>query len=201
MQSIDDLDFSKTYTYADYYSWHFEERLELIKGKIFRMSPAPGGNHQIISVNISGELYTFLKGKSCKVFAAPFDVRLVRNEKSDKKVKTVVQPDVCVICDLTKMADPRSCLGAPEIVVEILSKGNNKKEIKIKYDLYEEFGVKEYWVVYPDEQSLIRYILNDEGKFTTNGGALTVGDTLTTPILPGFELAMDDVFANLFEQE
>ena len=201
MQSIDDLDFSKTYTYADYYSWRFEERLELIKGKIFRMSPAPGGRHQIISVNISGELYTFLKGKSCKVFAAPFDVRLVRNEKSDKKVKTVVQPDVCVICDLTKMADPRSCLGAPEIVVEILSKGNNKKEIKIKYDLYEEFGVKEYWVVYPDEQSLIRYILNDDGKFTTNGAALTVGDTLTTPILPGFELAMDDVFANLFEQE
>lgn len=199
MQSIDDLDFSKTYTYADYYSWRFEERLELIKGKIFRMSPAPTGNHQTISFNISGELYNFLKGKSCKAFAAPFDVRLVRDEKSDKKVKTVVQPDVCVICDLTKMADPRSCLGAPEIVVEILSKGNNKKEIKIKYDLYEEFGVKEYWVVYPDEQSLIRYILNDEGKFTTEGGALTVGDKLTTPILPGFELAMDDVFANLFE--
>ena len=199
MQSIDDLDFSKTYTYADYYSWRFEERLELIKGKIFRMSPAPSGNHQIISGNISGELYNFLKGKVCKVFSAPFDVRLVRNATSDKKVKTVVQPDVCVICDMKKMADPRSCLGAPEIVVEILSPGNNKKEIKTKYDLYEEFGVKEYWVVYPDEQSLIRYILNDKGKFTTEGRALTVGDKLTTSILPGFELVMDDVFANLFE--
>lgn len=201
MQSIDDLDFSKSYTYADYYSWRFEERLELIKGKIFRMSPAPSGNHQIISGNISGELHQYLKNKPCRVFAAPFDVRLVRSEKSDKKVKTVVQPDVCVICDLAKMADPRSCLGAPDIVVEILSPGNNKKEIKIKYDLYEEFGVKEYWLVYPDEQSMIRYILNSEGKFVTEGRALTVGDKLITPILPGFELAMDDVFAKLFEQE
>ena len=198
MNSIDDLDFSKTYTYADYYSWRFEERLELIKGKIFRMSPAPTGNHQIISFNISGELYNFLKDKSCKAFAAPFDVRLVREATSDKKVKNVVQPDVCVICDLTKMADPRSCLGAPDIIVEILSPGNNKKEVKTKYDLYEEFGVKEYWMVYPSEQIMMRYVLNKEGKFVNEGGALTSGDKITTPILPGFELAMDDVFRNLF---
>jgi Uma2 family endonuclease len=197
MNSIDELDFSKTYTYADYYSWRFEERLELIKGKIFRMSPAPTGNHQTVSLNIAGELYHFLKGKHCKVFAAPFDVRLVRDEKSDKKVKNVVQPDVCVICDLAKMADQRSCLGAPDIMVEILSPGNNKKELKTKYDLYEEFGVKEYWVVYPDEQSLIRYVLNGKGKFVAEGRALTLGDILTTPILPGFELAMDDVFRGL----
>jgi Uma2 family endonuclease len=196
MNSIDDLDFSKTYTYADYYSWRFEERLELIKGKIFRMSPAPGANHQTIALNIAGELNHFLKNKTCKVYVAPFDVRLVRNEKSDGKVKTVVQPDVCVICDLAKLADPRSCLGAPDLVVEILSPGNNKKEIKIKYDLYEEFGVKEYWVVYPNEQSLLKYVLID-GKFVNEGRALTFGDKITTPILPGFELALDDVFHNL----
>jgi len=199
MNSIDDLDFSKSYTYADYYSWRFEERLELIKGKIFRMSPAPSGNHQIVSLNISGELYNYLKGKPCKVFAAPFDVRLVRDEKSDKKIKTVVQPDVCVICDPDKMADPRSCLGAPDIIVEILSPGNNKKEIKTKYDLYEEFGVKEYWVVQPDEQTLLRYVLNEDGIFVVPERMLTVGDTLTTPILPGFELAMDDVFRDLYQ--
>jgi Uma2 family endonuclease len=196
MDSIDDLDFSKTYTYADYYSWKFEERLELIKGKIFKMSPAPGGNHQTISFNIAGELYAFLKNKSCKAYPAPFDVRLVRDEKSDKKVKTVVQPDISIICDLSKVADNRSCLGAPDIVVEILSPGNNAKEIKIKYDLYQEFGVKEYWVVYPNELSLLRYVLK-EGKFTSEGRAFTVGDKITTPILPGFELALDDVFRNL----
>jgi len=199
MNSIDDLDFSKTYTYADYYSWRFEERLELIKGKIFRMSPAPSGNHQLIAGSIFGELYQFLKGKSRKVFSAPFDVRLVREATSDKKVKTVVQPDVCVICDLTKMADPRSCMGAPDIIVEVLSPGNNKKEIKIKYDLYEEFGVKEYWVVQPNEQTLLRYVLNEEGKFVVPERMLTVGDILTTSILPGFELAMDDVFSGLLE--
>ena len=197
MNSIDDLDFSKTYTYADYYSWRFEERLELIKGKIFRMSPAPSGNHRLISGNIFGELYGFLKNKPCKVFSAPFDVRLVRNETSDKKVKNVVQPDVCVICDLTKMADPRSCLGAPEIVVEILSPGNNKKELKTKYELYEEFGIKEYWIVYPDEQSVLRYVLNNGGKFVVGDRALTLGDKITTSILPGFELALDDIFRDL----
>ena len=199
MNSIDDLDFSKTYTYADYLLWKFEERVELIKGKIFKMSPAPTGNHQIISTNISGELYGFLKGKSCKVFAAPFDVRLVRTEKSNKKVKNVVQPDICLICDLTKLADTRSCLGAPELVVEILSPGNNTKELKIKFDLYEEFGVKEYWVVYPDERSLLRYVLNTEGKFVPEVRPLTLGDKLTTPILPNFELALDDVFRDLLE--
>src|ERR1700761_7221910 len=151
MDSINDLDLSKTYTYADYYSWRFEERLELIRGKIFKMSPAPTGNHQTIALNIGSDLHYFLRDKSCKVYVAPFDVRLVRDETSDKKIKNVVQPDVCVICDMAKLADQRSCLGAPDIVVEILSKGNNKKELKTKYDLYEEFGVKEYWVVYPDE--------------------------------------------------
>jgi len=197
MNSIDDLDLTKTYTYADYYSWKFEERLELIKGKIFKMSPAPGNTHQEIALNIAGDLRNFLKNKSCKVYIAPFDVRLVREEKSDKKVKTVVQPDVCVVCDLSKTADNRGCLGAPDIVVEILSPGNNKKELNIKYDLYEEFGVKEYWVVYPNELSLVRYSLNKDGKFTTEEKAFTVGDIITTPILPGFELSLDDVFLNL----
>jgi Uma2 family endonuclease len=197
MLSIDDLDLSKTYTYADYYSWRFEERVELIKGKIFKMSPAPSPNHQTISGNISGELYQFLKDKPCRAFAAPFDVRLVRNEKSDQKIKTVVQPDVCVICDPSKIADNRSCLGAPDLVVEVLSPGNNSKEIKIKYDLYEEFGVREYWLVYPIEFCLVRYVLNKDGKFKMEGRALTLGDKITTEVLPGFELSLDDVFRNL----
>lgn len=197
MNSIDDLDLSKTYTYADYLLWKFEDRLELIKGKIFKMSPAPGVNHLRITVNMVRPLANFLLEKSCELFIAPFDVRLVRSETNDKAVTTVVQPDLGVICDQTKLADNQSCLGAPDIVVEILSPGNNKKEVKIKYDLYEEFGVKEYWVVYPVERTVVRYILNKEGKFITEGGALTFGDKITTPILPGFELAIDDVFRNL----
>ncbi len=197
MLTVDDLDLTRTYTYADYAMWKFEERLELIKGKIFKMSPAPGVNHQRIVVNILRPLANFLFQKQCEVFVAPFDVRLVRAEDNDRKGETVVQPDICVICDEAKVADQRSCIGAPDLVVEILSPGNNTKEIKIKYNLYEEFGVKEYWVVYPEEQSLLQYVLGKEGKFVTEGRALTVGDKITTPVLPGFEMTLDDVFRNI----
>ena len=197
MNSFNNLDLSKTYTYADYLLWKFEERVELFKGKIVKMSPAPGRAHQTISFNIAGELYSFLKNKSYRAFTAPFDVRLIKDESSDHKIKTVVQPDICVVCDLNKLTDHKGCKGAPDLVVEILSPGNNQREVNIKYDLYEEFGVKEYWVVYPTEQVITIYRLNAEGKYIAVGRSLTIGDILTTNILPGFELKMDDVFRGL----
>lgn len=193
MNSIDDLDLSKSYTYADYLLWTFEDRLELIKGKIFKMTPAPNLRHQVVSGNLYRLISNFLWKNPCKVFSAPFDVRLVRSEKSDKKVKTVVQPDLCVVCDLTKLADGRSCLGAPDIVVEILSPGNNAKELQIKYDLYEEFGVKEYWLIHPTELTFLRYSLNEAGKFVGDR-MLTIGDKVITPILKGLEMDLSDVF-------
>jgi len=196
MESIDELDLSATYTYADYYSWRFEERVELIKGKVFEMGGAPGANHQLILGNIASELYQFLKGKPTTVMMAPFDIRLVNDEIADEDVKTVVQPDISIICDRTKLADDRSCLGSPDIMIEILVPGDNRKEVRVKYELYEEFGVEEYWIVFPAEQALIQYVRNMNGRFET-GRALTLEDTLTTPILPGFELAMDDVFRDL----
>src|SRR5690606_15294096 len=122
----------KVYTYADYYSWKFKERVELLKGKILKMSPAPSRQHQKISADISFELRKFLTGKTCQVFYAPFDVRLER-VKNDKLIQNVVQPDICVICDLTKL-DDRGCSGAPELIVEILSPGNTKKEMKYKFE-------------------------------------------------------------------
>jgi Uma2 family endonuclease len=147
---LSDLDISKTYTYADYLKWTFDERLELIKGKIFKMSPAPGSIHQRISHRISLKLGNYLIGKSCEIFVAPFDVRLPRLSINDKEILTVVQPDICVICDPAKI-DAKGCLGAPDVVVEILSPGNNKKELKNKYEAYEEAGVLEYWIIQPDE--------------------------------------------------
>jgi len=197
MNSIEELDFSKTYTYADYYSWRFEERVELIKGKVFEMGGAPGANHQLILGNIASELYQFLKGKPTTVMMAPFDIRLVKDEIADEDVRTVVQPDISIICDRTKLADDRSCLGSPDIIVEILIAGNNQKEIRIKHELYEEYGVKEYWVVFSVSQVLVRYVLNQESRFEASGRPLTFGDILTTPILPSFELAMDEVFRDL----
>src|ERR1700759_703453 len=115
---LSDLDINKTYTYADYLKWMFDERLELIKGKIFTISPAPGSVHQIVSGAIFNELYNHLKRKPYRVFSAPFDVRLKRRSDNDEDITTVVQPDICVICD-PKKVDARGCIGAPDIVIEI----------------------------------------------------------------------------------
>lgn len=109
---LSDLDLSKTYTYADYFKWQFDERLELIKGKIFEMSPAPSRSHQRISAVLTAKLVNYLKGKPCQIYAAPFDVRLPRVSKDDAAIYTVLQPDICVICDLSKL-DERGSLGLP----------------------------------------------------------------------------------------
>lgn len=190
-----DLDLDKTYTYADYLKWTFDERLELIKGYIFKMSPAPAEFHQRVSAIVGNELYNYFKGKPCKVYAAPFDVRLVRKSVTDKEIITVVQPDICVICDLSKI-DKKGCLGAPDIVVEILSPGNNKTELKNKYEVYEEAGVKEYWIIEPQGKIFFRYILNEKEKFESTR-LLTIGDEVTTSLFPGFTLNLDEVFADL----
>src|SRR5260221_2999835 len=139
---VEEPDPSYNYTYADYLKWKFEERLELFRGKIYKLS-APATRHQEISMSLSSYFFNYLKGKKCKAFHAPFDVRLpVKNRKKDDEVNTVVQPDICVICDETKL-DERGCCGAPDLVAEILSPGNSKKEVRLKYELYEEAGVRE----------------------------------------------------------
>jgi Uma2 family endonuclease len=187
-----DLDLSLEYTYADYLQWTFEERLEIIKGKIFNMSPAPSPVHQLVSMEISRELANFLKGKSCKVYPAPFDVRLPHRSKKHKDIKTVVQPDICVICDPEKV-DKRGCLGAPDIIIEILSPGNSKKELKNKYEVYEESGVEEYWLIVPEIPAAFIYVLNPDGRY--QGVRPSYDDMLlTSPILPGFQLNLEEVF-------
>ncbi len=189
---LSDLDVSKTYTYADYLKWTFDERLELIKGKIFEMNPAPGSVHQLILGAIFNEFYNYLKGKPCKVFHAPFDVRLNKRSKENENIKTVVQPDISVVCNPLKI-DEKGCLGAPDIVVEILSTGNNKKELQNKYEVYEENGVLEYWIIHPSVQTFFRYSLV-ENRYQASR-LLTTGDEVTTPILPGFVLNLDELFA------
>ena len=192
---LSDLDLTQTYSYADYLKWHLDERIELIKGKIFKMSPAPGTIHQKVSGKVYLELGIYLKGKPCLVFSAPFDVRLPRKSTEDTTIYTVVQPDICVICDSTKI-DDRGCVGAPDIVVEILSPGNNQKELKNKFEAYEEAFVKEYWIIHPTEQTFLKYVLSNDNKFQAER-PLTVGDLVRTPLLPDFELILEEVFENL----
>jgi Uma2 family endonuclease len=194
---ISQLDPNGNYSYADYLTWRFDEAVELIKGKISLMCPAPNVRHQRISWKISGKLFNYLENKSCQAFAAPFDVRLYDRKKSllaNKDIATVVQPDICVICDLDKL-DEQGCNGAPDWIIEILSKGNSKKEVKTKHELYAESGVKEYWLVFPYEEVINQFVLNDEtGQYQlTNNYA---GDDLAVPFLFP-DLAID--LAGLFK--
>ena len=191
---LSDLDLTKTYSYADYLLWQFQERVELIKGKIFEMSPAPSRKHQ----EVSGILYRYLDRyfelKSCGLYFAPFDVRLIKYKKStdDNKVFSVVQPDICVVCDEKKL-DDRGCIGAPDLVIEILSPGNSKKEMGIKFDLYEENGVKEYWIVEPAENSIFVYTLKD-GKYSGLKPCIE-GQTITSPLFPELIFEIEKIFA------
>jgi len=189
--ALEDIDLSLTYSYAHYLNWLFDDRVELIKGKVFKMS-GPARLHQQISIHISSMLFNFLLGKPCKVYNAPFDVRFYKESKADKDIYTVLQPDICVICDLTKL-DDKGCIGAPDIVIEILSPGNNKMELLHKYGIYEEFGVKEYWVVGPVEKTLLKYTLDAKGKYQPSK-LFTLSERVHSEVLPGFELDLDAVF-------
>lgn len=190
---INTLDLTKSYTYADYLTWNFQERLEILKGKIFKMSPAPNRKHQEISAKIFREFDRYFEKKPCNIYYAPFDVRLINYKKStsDKEITTVFQPDICVICDKTKL-DDRGCLGAPDLIIEILSPGNSKKEMDIKFDLYEENGVKEYWIVEPYQKSILIYTLQND-KYIGLKPIVEEG-LVHSPLFPEMSFNVEEVF-------
>jgi Uma2 family endonuclease len=192
---LSQLDLNQTYSYADYMSWRFDDALELIKGKIMLMPPAPTVNHQRIESNLLVEIGGYLKGKKCDVFPAPFDVRLYDRRKSilaSKDIKTVVQPDICVICK-PELLDQQGCNGAPDWIIEILSPGNSKREMKIKYDLYQESGVTEYWLVYPSEHAIHQFVLDDQ---TYQLKQMYSDDDMAIPhLFPDLKINVTDIFA------
>lgn len=187
--SIEQLESNKIYTYADYVSWKFSDYVELLKGKIYRMA-APSRKHQLVSRQLFTPISQHLWRRVCETYHAPFDVRL---SKSDGTI-SVVQPDICVICDPSKL-DDAGCNGAPDLIIEILS-GNTKKEMKIKYAIYEEAGVKEYWLVSLVDKTILQYILGENGKYSASR-PLTDEDTIVTSILPDLEISLEDVFINI----
>ncbi|MFK8376799.1 Uma2 family endonuclease [Capnocytophaga canimorsus] len=187
---INQLDLNKTYSYADYLLWRFKERVELFRGKILKMSPAPSTKHQTISGNLHFELRLYLKEQKCKLFSAPFDVRIPKQSLEDKDIFSVVQPDLCIICDLSKL-DERGCIGAPDLVVEILSPSNSKKEMKEKFQLYEESGVKEYWIIDPNQESVLVNVL-ENGKYHTQNPI--VDDDVNSIIFPNLKIHTDEIF-------
>lgn len=180
------------YSYADYLRWSFEERVELIKGKIYKMSPAPKRSHQKIDVALVANIYNFLTDKPCEVYTAPFDVRFPKlPHDSFESVFTVVQPDICVICDLSKL-DEAGCNGAPDLIIEILSTSTAKIDLEDKFALYEENGVGEYWIVYPGE-SIIEVFELKNGKYVS-AGKFMEKDHVSSPLLKGLVINLETVF-------
>ncbi|MCI5089637.1 Uma2 family endonuclease [Phaeodactylibacter sp.] len=194
--SIDQLDLSKKYTYADYLSWQLDEMVELIRGKVVRMAPAPGTSHQSASSNLHVIIGSYLMNKGCKLFSAPFDVRLPvpEPERKQDKTETVVQPDLCIICDLSKL-DERGCNGAPDWIIEILSQSTAHKDLHDKFELYRHAGVQEYWVVHPAEGTVLPYQLDDHGQYSLpRSTPYTLKERVPVGLFPGFEVELGAVF-------
>ena len=192
ISELHELDFSLKYSYSNYIKWMFSERVELIRGQIIEMC-APSVTHQRLLLRIAVKFQQALTGYACEIFLAPFDVRLPKESTLDNDVFTVVQPDLCIVCDHGKIEE-RGCLGAPNLIVEILSPGNDKKDLNVKYGLYQEFAVKEYIVIDPKRKMIIQHILNENGQY--DGKAFSGNKRFTSAFLPGFSLSPDQLFLN-----
>jgi Uma2 family endonuclease len=191
---ISQLDPNGTYSYADYLTWRFEERVELIWGKMTRLFPAPSMKHQRVSSAVLRLVFARFAKHKCQVFHAPFDVRLFDKKKSakaNKDIFTVVQPDICVICDEAKL-DDKGCLGAPDWIIEILSPGTAKKDLKTKFALYEENEVTEYWVIHPYEQYIQAYTL--EGEKYGEMRLFSEEDEAELPLFSGLKIPLTEIF-------
>jgi Uma2 family endonuclease len=187
------LDLNKRYTFADYLTWLDDKRRELIDGFVHKMTPAPMRSHQEVSGFIFNTLYNSLKKCGCKVYSAPFDVRLPKNgEKAPEKIYNVVQPDISVVCDPKKL-DKKGCLGPPDLIVEITSQSTSKRDMKDKYFLYEESGVREYWIAFPEEKAIHKFVLSDAGKYELER-MYVEGDIIKPHIFPDLEMEITKIF-------
>jgi Uma2 family endonuclease len=193
------LDITKRYSYADYLTWRDDKRRELLEGFIKIMSPAARTVHARIIRRLSFKMDSYIEkyGGHCEVFTAPFDVRLPENgEKADKEIYTVVQPDICVICDPDKI-DEKGCMGAPDMIIEVLSPGTKKYDLNDKYYLYESHGVKEYWRVDPYSKDITVFLLQENGRYVKEI-VYDFIDSATTKVpvysLKGLEIELKDVF-------
>ena len=181
----------KKYTYADYLTWDDDKRCELIDGEVYMLA-APSSTHQEIFGNLFLELGNYLKGKNCKVYPAPYDVRLNAEAEDD----TVVQPDISVICDPSKIEE-RGCKGAPDMVIEILSPSTTRHDQVVKLNQYCKAGVREYWLVDPERRQVQINLLKD-GMYI-NRGYYGDTDTVSVNILDDCQINLADIFPALPE--
>lgn len=192
---VEEPDLAGTYTAADYMQWKLDELVELIHGKIVKMSPSPSTIHQMISLELSRQLGNQFHKSTCSVFHAPLDVYLLKDGEDIKEGENVLEPDLFVVCDPNKIKK-FGCVGAPDLVIEILSPSTSKKDEKWKFDLYEEYGVREYWIVSSTTRSVFVNVL-ENGQYRTNR-PLTEDDKLTSEIFPDLEVDLEEVFRDVY---
>ncbi|MCP4150347.1 MAG: Uma2 family endonuclease [bacterium] len=185
---------TQKYTYADYRSWDDGERWEIIGGEPYSMSPAPARIHQEISMELSRQFANQLLNKPCSVYSAPFDVRLPLADEDENTISNVVQPDISVICDPKKL-DDKGCLGAPALIIEILSPATRRRDQLEKFNLFEMAGVKEYWMVEPDGQLVSVFILGPEGSYG-RPRIYTETDTIETNALKNVRIDLSTALKN-----
>ncbi len=189
------LDLNKRYTFADYLTWVDDVRRELIDGFVKLMSPAPLRIHQKVSRKFTLKIGNYLENKQCELYYSPSDVRLPnKGDKLKDKIYTVVQPDLFVVCDSSKL-DKYGCIGAPDFIIEIVSEGNTKHDVDTKFKLYEQHGVREYWIVQPNDQTVTVFLLDSYGKYQFVG--LYAEDAkVKVNIFEDFYIDLAEVFDN-----
>ena len=181
---------SAYHTYAEYLSWPADLRYELIDGAAYLMSPAPLRIHQEIVGEIYFQVRVALEGKPCRAYVAPFDVRLPKAGEADERVDTVVQPDLLVVCDESKL-DERGLRGAPDWIVEVLSQSTAVHDQTVKLAAYERAGVREVWLVHPTDRSVTVYRLHD--RVFARPAIREMKDALAVEAIPGLRVNWDRV--------
>ena len=188
----------KRYTYADYLQWPDDTRYELIDGEVFRLAPTPLIEHQEVAGEVYCQLRNQLDGKPCRPYIAPVDVRLPRKDEADAAIDTVVQPDVLVVCDPSKI-DRRGVRGAPDWLLEVLSPSTAAHDQIAKLRTYERAGVREYWLVHPGDRTLTVYVL-ETGQYG-RPDIYELKDATPIGVLPGVAIAWDALIERLPKPE
>lgn len=156
-------DSNKKYTYADYLKWDDDKRWEIIDG-IPYMLAAPSWQHQAISRELILQFGNYLRDKSCQIFAAPFDLRIPKSNEKDEDTKFIFQPDITVVCDKNGLKDT-GYFGVPSLVIEISSPSTAKRDKILKFNTYERAGVKEYWIIEPEDKTVMVFKLGDNHRY------------------------------------
>lgn len=181
------------FTFADVLTWDKGEHIEIINGEAFMMATL-SRIHQEICFEIGRQLGNYLEGKQCKVYPAPFGVRLFEQDGyRPEDVDTMVEPDISVVCDRSKL-DKHGCKGAPDMIVEVLSPSTQRHDQLVKLNLYQRAGVREYWIVDPENKTVRVLLQTGDGSLRTHEVYSQV-DVAKVNVLDGCFIELSKVFS------